>query len=398
MGLLEEHGKPEREVYLDGENSGYLPDEVLEFMLPYFNKLAYGHPSITHRPGWEAYEHLMRMAEGIGKAIGASPQELTFTSGGTEANNLAIFGSAVRKGKIVTSAIEHLSVLHPIHALKGQGFQVVEIPVDKEGFFNLDALKSAIDKDVILVSLMAVNHEIGTIEPIEEVGKIVKDLNPNALFHVDACDALGRIPIDVNRIKADLLTLSAHKIHGPRGVGALYVKEGVKLRAHLHGQLSTNPYRPGVENLPLIAGFYKAVELAMEHFDENVSKMKRLRDMLLDGILERVDHVLVNGPRGDKRAPDSVNVSFLYCEGEAITVDLSLYGVYVSSGSACTSRVLEPSHVLKAIGRKHEEAHGSILMKVTRYHTEEDIKYVLEVIPKTISRLIKLSPVKPGGE
>jgi cysteine desulfurase len=402
MSLLEEHGKPKKEVYLDGENSGFVPDEVIEAILPYFNKVGYGHPSITHRPGWEAYQVMMEHAKILGDSIGAEPQRLVFTSGGTEANNLAIMGAALAnrdKGKkLVTSSIEHLSIIHPAKKLEKLGYELVEIPVDSEGFFDLEALAEAVDKETVLVSLMAVNHEIGTIEPVKEAVKIVKEINPEVIFHTDACDAYGKVPLNVKDLGVDLMTLSGHKIHAPRGIGALYVKEGIRLEPVLHGQLSVNELRPGVENIPLIVGFAKASELAFKDFEANVSKLRRLRDELLEGILEKVKHALLNGPKGDLRAPDNVNISFLYCEGEAITVELSLHGVYVSSGSACTSRILEPSHVLKAIGRRHDEAHGSILMKVTRYHTEEDIEYVLEVLPGSIKRLVELSPVKPGGE
>lgn len=402
MSLLEEHGKPKKEVYLDGENSGFVPDEIIDAILPYFNRIGYGHPSITHRPGWEAYQVMMEHAKMLSDSIGAEPQQLVFTSGGTEANNLAIMGASLanrNKGKrLVTSSIEHLSVIHPAKKLEKFGYELVQIPVDSEGFFDLDALAEAVDKETVLVSLMAVNHEIGTIEPIKEAVKMVKEINPEVIFHTDACDAYGRVPLNVKDLGVDLMTLSGHKIHAPRGIGALYVREGIRLEPVLHGQLSVNELRPGVENIPLIVGFAKATELAFKDFEGNVNKIRRLRDKLLEGILERIRYAMLNGPRGDLRAPDNVNISFLYCEGEAITVELSLHGVYVSSGSACTSRILEPSHVLKAIGRKHDEAHGSILMKVTRYHTEEDVEYVLNVLPGSIKRLVELSPVKPDGE
>ncbi len=399
--LLRSHGKPPREVYFDSENSGWVPPEVVEAMLPYFNKIGYGHPSITNKPGWEAYEALFEASSYIARTINAdSPTRLTFTHSGTEANNLAVMGAALARGRgrIVVSAVEHLSVMFPAEHLARNGFKLVKIPVDGEGFIDLDKLSDLVTKDTVLVSIMSVNHEIGTVEPVREAVEIVRDKAPDVLVHTDAADAYGRIPLDVKRLDVDLLTISSHKIHGPRGVGVLYIKEGVKLEKILFGQLSTQELWPGVENVPLIMGFKRAAELAFKEFEENVAKMRRLRDMLIDGVLEKVQHTLLNGPRGDRRSPDNVNISFLYCEGEAITVELSLRGIYVSSGSACTSRILEPSHVLLAIGRQYEEAHGSILFKITRYHTEDDIKYTLDNLPKAIERLRSISPIKPGSD
>ncbi len=399
--LLKAHGKPPREVYFDLENSGLVPPEVVDAMLPYFNRIGYGHPSITHKVGWEAYEILYETKELVSKTIGASsPEEIVITHSGTEANNLAIMGFALanrtKKGKIIVSAIEHLSVIFPAEtASELFGFEVLRIPVDTEGFIDPEIFQAYIDKDTSLVSIQMVNHEIGTIQNIKELAEIAKDTNPNVIFHTDAADAYGRIKFRVDDLGVDLLTISSHKIHGPRGVGILYVREGVKLSPILRGQLSVEKLWPGVENIPLIAGFKKAVELAFTNFDANVSKMMILRDMLLRGILDNVPDVLVNGPIGEKRAPDNINVSFLYVEGEAITIEFSLRGIYVSSGSACTSRILEPSHVLLAIGRKHEEAHGSILFKVSRYHNREDIAYALSQIPEAIDRLRKISSLKP---
>ncbi len=398
--LLKAHGQPPKEVYFDLENAGFVPPEVVEAMIPFFNKYGYGHPAITHKVGWEAYDILMETKELIMRTIGAeSAEEIVFTHSGTEANNLAIMGTALankkQKGKIVVSAIEHLSVIFPAEQIADLlGLKVLRLPVDSEGFIDPEIFEAYIDEDVFLVSIQMVNHEIGTIQNIKELAKIAKDINPNIIFHTDAADAYGRIRFNVNDLNVDMVTLSSHKIHGPRGVGVLYVREGVKIEPVLRGQLSVEKLWPGVENIPLIAGFKKAVELAFDNFSNNVSKMKSLRDKLIKGIIDNVSDVLVNGPMGDRRAPDNVNVSFLYVEGEAITIELSLKGIYVSSGSACTSRILEPSHVLLAIGRKHEEAHGSILMKVSRYHSEEDIDYVLENIPPAIERLRRISSLK----
>jgi len=287
----------------------------------------------------------------------------------------------------VISEIEPISVLHVTEMLQKYGFTTTKIPVNSEGFIDLEKLRETVDKETILVSLSVVNHEIGTIQPIKEALEIVKDKNAETIFHADASDAYGKIEFNVKDLGVDLATISSYKILGPRGIGVLYTREGVNVERILEGQIGTQKLWPGVENTPLIVGFAKASELAFQNFEDNVNHMRILRDKLLDGIFGRILDVRLNGPKGDKRAPDNVNISFLRCEGEALTIELSLNGVYVSSGSACTRRLLQPSHVLVAIGRKFDEAHGSILMKVTRYHTEEDIDYVLSVIPKAVERI-----------
>ncbi|MGC8999028.1 MAG: cysteine desulfurase family protein [Candidatus Bathyarchaeia archaeon] len=390
--LLKAHEGLRREVYLDIENSSFVPAEVVEAMLPYFNQRAYGNPTLTHKPGWEAYEAIMDSAQKMAGYIGCKNlEEVNFTPGETEANNLALLGTTLQmrgKGKkIVISEVEPLSIIHVAEMLTRYGFTVTKIPVDAEGFIKLEKLKEAVDSETVLVSLSAVNHEIGTIQPIKEALKIVKDKNPNTIFHTDASDAYGKTPFKVREIGVDMATISSYKILGPRGIGALYVREGINIERILEGQIGTQKLWPGVENTPLIVGFAKASELAFKNFEENVRHMQRLRDKLINGIFEKITDVRLNGPKGEKRAPDNANISFLRCEGESLTIELSLNGVYVSSGSACTRRLLQPSHVLTAIRRKFEEAHGSILMKVTRYHTEEDIDYVLEVLPKAVERL-----------
>jgi cysteine desulfurase len=390
--LLKAHEGLKHEVYLDIENSSFVPAEVVEAMLPYFNQRAYGNPTLTHKPGWEAYEAIMESAQKIARFLGCKNlEEVNFTPGETEANNLALLGATLQlrgKGKkIVISEVEPLSIIHVAEMLTKYGFTVTKIPVDTQGFINLEKLEEAVDQNTILVSLSAVNHEIGTIQPIKEALKIVKDKNPNAIFHTDASDAYGKTPFNVKDVGVDVATISSYKILGPRGIGALYVREGVNIERILEGQIGTQKLWPGVENTPLIVGFTKASELVFKNFEENVSHMQKLRDKLINGIFEKIPDVRLNGPKGEKRAPDNANISFLRCEGEALTIELSLNGVYVSSGSACTRRLLQPSHVLIAIGRKFEEAHGSILMKVTRIHREGDIDYVLEVLPKAVERL-----------
>jgi cysteine desulfurase len=390
--LLKAHEGLEREVYLDIENSSIVPKEVIDAMLPYYNQIAYGNPTLTHKPGWEALETIMESTQKIARFLGCKTlEEVNFTPGETEANNLALMGTAFSmkdKGKkIVISEIEPISVLHVTEMLQKYGFSTTKVPVNNEGSINLEKLKEAIDKETVIVSLSAVNHEIGTIQQIREALEIVKDTNPGIICHTDASDAYGKITFNVQNLKVDLATISSYKILGPRGIGALYVKEGVNVEKILEGQIGTQKLWPGVENTPLIVGFSKASELSFQGFEDNVQRMRRLRDKLIEGITGEISEVRLNGPKGDRRAPDNSNISFLKCEGEALTIELSLKGVYVSSGSACSRRLLQPSHVLVAIGRKFEEAHGSILMKVTRYHTEEDIDYVLRVLPKAVERI-----------
>lgn len=390
--LLKLHEGIKREVYLDNENSSIVPDEVIEAMLPYYNKKAYGNPTLTHKPGWEAFEVIMNCFQKISRYMGAKIlEEITFTPGESEANNLAIIGSAFAqksKGKkIIISEIEPINVLHVTELMQKFGFTTTKIPVNNEGFLNMEKLKEAVDKDTILVSISCVNNELGTIQNIKEAVEIVKDKNPQALFHTDATDAYGRVPFNVQELNVDLATISSYKILGPRGMGAMYLREGVNLDRIIEGQIGTQKLWPGVENTPLIVGFTRASELAFQNFNDNTAKMRSLRDKLVDGIFSELSDIRLNGPKGDKRSPDNANVSIIRCEGEALTIELSLKGVYVSSGSACSRRLLQPSHVLVAIGRRYSEAHGSILMKTTRCMTEEDIAYVLEVLPSAVNRI-----------
>jgi len=390
--LLKAHENITHEVYLDNENSTMVPQEVVEAMRPYYSQLAYGNPSLTHKPGWEAFETIMESAQKISKFLGTKIlEEITFTPGETEANNLALMGSAFamkNKGKkIIVSEIEPINVLHVAEMLQKFGFTTTKIPVDQEGLIDLSKLHDSVDKETILVSISAVNNEIGTIQPVREALELVKDKNPEALFHTDASDAYGRILLDVQNLKTDMATVSSYKILGPRGIGALYVREGINMERIIEGQIGTQKLWPGIENTPLIVGFAKASELAFQNFESNVNRMSTLRDKLVNGIFEELSDVKFNGPRGDKRTPDNANISFLRCEGEALTIELSLKGIYVSSGSACSRRLLQPSHVLVAIGRRFSEAHGSILMKTTRNHTEEDITYVLKVLPAAVERI-----------
>ncbi len=390
--LLRAHEGITHEVYLDNENSTIVPQEILDAMLPYYSKRAYGNPTLTHKPGWEAFEAIMESQQKIAGYIGGKIlEELTFTPSETEANNLGIMGVALAnkaKGKkIVISEIEPINVLQVAEFMAKYGFTTQKVPVNPEGTVDLEKLKKTVDKETVLVSIANVNNEIGTIQPVKEAAAIVKDKNPNAVFHTDCSDAYGRIPVNVQDLKVDMATISSYKILGPRGVGALYIREGVEVSKILEGQIGTQKLWPGVENTPLIIGFTKASELAFTNFDQNVARMRTLRDKLVDGIFKELTDVKFNGTPGEKRSPDNANISFLRAEGEALTIELSLKGVYVSSGSACSRRLLQPSHVLVAIGRRFSEAHGSILMKTTRYMTEEDIAYVLEVLPSAVNRI-----------
>jgi cysteine desulfurase len=390
--LLKLHEGIAHEVYLDNENSSIVPQEVVDTMMPYFNKTAYGNPTLTHKPGWEAFEVIMNSFQKISTYLGAKNlEEITFTPSETEANNLAIMGSAFsqkNKGKkIVISEIEPINVLQVAEMMGKFGFSTTKIPVNNEGFINLEKLEDAIDKETILVSISAVNNELGTIQPIKQAVDIVKAKNPQTFFHTDASDAYGRIPLNVQKLNVDLATVSSYKIQGPRGIGAMYLKEGINFERILEGQIGTQKLWPGIENTPLIVGFTKASELAFQNFEANMTKMRTLRDKLVDGIFNELHDLRFNGPKGDKRSPDNANISILRCEGEALTIELSLKGVYVSSGSACSRRLLQPSHVLVAIGRRFSEAHGSILMKTTRSLTEEDIAYVLKVLPTAVNRI-----------
>lgn len=397
--LLESHGVPEREVYLDSENSGMIFPQALEAMNAAYIGSGKGHPSITHRKGWEAYENLYQSTLSLAAAMHCKPDEIAYTHSGTEANNLAITGLALAaktRKKIIISAIEHLSVVFPAEQLAQAGFRVVKIPVDRDGFVSQDTLAGQLDNDTLLVSIAPVNHEIGVIQDIRAIVDLVKNRDAEIKVHLDACDAFTKIPLNLETTGADLASFSSHKVYGPKGAGALYIREGVELRPVIHGQLSTQKLWAGIENIPAIAGFATAASFMQEHFDEYTAHMTRLRDRLITGITDSIDYTLLNGPAGSKRSPDNVNISFLNCEGEAMTLEMSLKGVYVSSGSACTSRVLEPSHVLLAIHRKYEEAHGSILMKTTPFHTQEDIDYVIPCFQEAVKRIRSMSPFKKG--
>lgn len=383
-----------RRVYLDHSATTPVDPEVAQLMMTYYTE-KYGNPSSVHTFGQEAKEGLEIAREQVASLIGAQTNEITFTSGGTEADNLAILGIADvqrKKGKhIITSSIEHHAVLETCEYLEKNGFDLTIIPVDEEGFVDPQAVAQAIRPDTILISIMHANNEVGAIQPIAEIGKIAKE--KGVTFHVDAVQSLAKIPIDVKAMNIDLLTMSSHKIYGPKGVGALYSRKGVKLTARVYGGGQEKKRRSGTENLPGIIGFGKACELAAKRMEEEEKHLKVLRDKLMDGLVEKIDYVKVNGPLGDKRLPNNVNVSIQYVEGESLLLSLDMMGIAASSGSACTSGSLDPSHVLLAMGLDHATAHGSLRFSLGRQNTEADIDYVLEQLPKIVERLRAMSPL-----
>jgi len=387
-------------VYLDNGTTTQVAKEVLDAMLPYFTE-KFGHPIFVYSLGQEAADAVEKAQKIISKTINAKQGEIIFTSGATEANDLAIRGIAYANRKsgnhIITTKIENPSVLRVCEELEKEGFKVDYLDVDPQGFINLDQLQNSINEKTILVSAMHVNDEIGTIEPIEEVGEILRERKHKIYFHVNAAASYARVPIDVERMNIDAMSISAHKIHGPKGVGALYLRENTPIEPIAYGYISLFTLKPGTENVPAIVGFGKAAELAFDGFEKNVEHMRKLGDKLMAGIEAKVQHVVLHGPRGDKRSPANVNYSFKYVEGESVLLHLDLNGVSVATGSACSTRKLEPSHVLTAIGVKPEIAHGAIRFTLSRYNTSEEIDYVLGVLPKVIENLRKISPVKPGA-
>jgi len=388
---------PERLVYLDHSATTPVRPEVLAAMLPYFaNK--FGNASSVHRWGYEARQAINDAREKVASLIEASPNEILFTSGGTESDNLAIRGvahSRKAKGKhLITSQIEPHAVLHTFEALQKEGFEVTFVPCDKYGLIDPDDIKRAIRKDTILISIMHGQNEVGTIEPIKDIGAIARE--HGVLFHTDAVQSAGKVPIDVRDMNIDLLTVSSHKIYGPKGVGALYVRKGVRLVPQVTGGAQERRMRAGTENVPGIVGFGEACRLAKADLPEESQRLANLRDKLIQGILDKIPDVVLNG-HPTLRLPHNVNVSVKYLEGESILLNLDRMGVAASSGSACTSGSLEPSHVLLAMGLSHETAHGSLRFTLGRSNTEEDIDYVLEVLPPIVEKLRSMSPLGPGS-
>jgi cysteine desulfurase len=381
-------------VYLDNGATTMVAKEVVDEMNIYFTE-RYGNASSLHSFGEEAKKALENARGIIAKRINAEPKEIIFTSGGSESDNLAIKGAALAmkaKGNhIITSSIEHPAVLGTSNFLQKQGFEVTYLKVDKEGFIGLEELEKAITQKTILVSIMHANNEIGTIQDLEKIGAICK--KHNVLFHTDAVQSFTKTDIDVKRMNIGLASFSAHKIHGPKGVGALYVRKGVKLEKIIHGGHHEFNIRAGTENVSGIAGFGKAVEIADE---KHSVKMAGLRDYFISEIMKSIKDVKLNGPSGEKRLCNNVNVSFKYIEGESILFHLDIKGVEVSTGSACSSQSLEPSHVLLAIGLPHEIAHGTIRFTLSRYTTKEEVDYTVKTVKDVVENLRKISPLTKG--
>ncbi len=363
--------------------------EVLEAMNPYFSE-KFGNSASLHYFGREAENALEDARRYIAKFFGVKPEEIFFTSGGTEADNLALKGiaSAFGKGHIITSQIEHHAILHTAKWLENHGFDVTYLPVDKYGFVNPEDVEKTIRKDTILVSIMHANNEIGTIEPIEEIGKICRKYG--VYFHTDAVQTVGKIPIPTKNI--DLLSSSAHKLYGPKGVGLLYIKNGVKIEPIQHGGGHERGMRSGTENVAGIVGFAKAIELAKKHMDKEAKRLSALRDELIKETLKIGDSWLNGHPT--KRLPGNAHFGFKFIEGEALILLLDEMGIAASTGSACSSKSLKPSHVLTAIGLKPEEAHGSLRLTLGKDNNEEDIKYATDAIQDVVEKLRKISPFK----
>jgi cysteine desulfurase len=391
------------QAYLDNNTATRVPKEVVDAMLPYFTE-SYGNPSGLYILALEADEVIEAGQDEIANRIGAERGEITFTTGATEANNLAIRGVAIankHRGKhMVTSKVEHPSVLNTFRALEKEGFEVTYIDVDEEGIVKLDELEKALRPDTQLVSIMAVNHVIGSMMPIKAIGELLgkRSSENKPYFHVDAAEMYGKLPISVQDAGIDMLSISGHMIHGPKGSGALYTRGKTRIRPQVWGSSSKFDLKPGVENTPAIAGLTKASQLAFEGMDGHLAHVRGLSKSLMDGIEDQIDDARLNGPTmsGGKRSPYNVNYTFKYAEGEAITLQLDMYGISVATGSACASQLLQVNYVLTAIGLKHEDAHGSIRFSLSRHNTLEEMDYTVQSLAAAYEVLKKVSAFKPS--
>ncbi|MCK9364048.1 MAG: cysteine desulfurase NifS [Syntrophales bacterium] len=383
----------DRIIYLDHAATTYVKPEVFDAMKPYFCEY-FGNASSIYSLGRVAKDAIEATREKVARAIGAQAREIYFTGSGSEADNWALKGIAAaqkKKGKhIITSAIEHAAILNSCKYLEEEGFEVTYLPVDRDGLVSLEQVKNAIKDTTILISIMFANNEIGTIEPISEIGALARE--NGILFHTDAVQAVGNIPIDVEKMNIDLLSLSAHKFYGPKGTGVLYIRKGVRISSFIHGGHQERGKRASTENIPGIVGLGKAIELATENVAEYNKKLVNLREKTIAGLFAKVPHIRLNGHRSS-RLPGNVNISFQYIEGESLLLMLDMKGVCGSSGSACASGSLDPSHVLLAIGLPHEIAHGSLRLTFGEENTEEDVDYLLAEIPKIVARLREMSPL-----
>ena len=382
-------------IYADNAATTKMSERAKKVMLETADSF-WENPSSLHTPGQKAAERLYKVREDIAKIIGADPGEIYLTSGGSEADNQALrtaakIGRRKKKMHIISTAIEHHAILHTLDALKKEGFEITLVPVDEFGRVSPEDVEKAITDKTILISVMTANNEIGVIEPIKEISKIAKA--HKIIFHTDAVQAIGHMKINVDDLGVDMLSVSGHKFHGPKGVGFLYIRKGIRITNLIHGGGQERGKRAATENVAGMAGIAKALEIANAELDENIAKMTKLRDMLIDGIEKRIPYCRLNGPRGDQRLCNNVNFSFKYIEGESILMLLDMKGVAASSGSACASGSLDPSHVLLAIGLPHEIAHGSLRLSIGDDTTEDDINYVLEVLPPIVERLRMMSPL-----
>ena len=382
-----------RNVYLDHAATTPVHPKVLEAMLPYFT-VKFGNPSNLHDIGREAKNAVDEARDKTGTLIGARADEIFFTASGAESNNFAIKGLAQansQKGKhIIVSQIEHFSVLHPVKTLEKSGFTVTYLPTDKQGFVSPDDVAKAITNETILVSIMHANNEIGTIEPIEEIGRITKE--KGVLFHTDAVATTGWIPVEVKALGVDALSFSGHQFYGPKGAAGLFVRKGVRIKPQIEGGIQEDGRRAGTENVPAIVGMGKAAEIAATEIPHRMSTLTLLRDRLQKGLVEKIDHLVING-HPTKRLPHNLNISLWYVEGESMLLFLNMKGISVSSGSACTSRSLKSSHVLTCIGTDAAVANGTLLLSLGMGNTAEDIDYVIETLPPIVQRLREMSPL-----
>ena len=382
-----------RTIYLDHAATTAARPEVVEAMLPYFTE-KFGNPSSVYGFAAANKKVITDVRELIAKSLNANTQDIYFTAGGSESDNWALKATAeayANKGKhIITTKIEHHAILHTCEYLEKKGFEVTYLNVDENGVVKLDELKAAIRPDTILISVMFANNEIGTLQPIEEIGAIAKE--HNILFHTDAVQAYGQIPIDVEKMHIDMLSASGHKLNGPKGIGFLYIRKGLKLRSFVHGGAQERSRRAGTENVTGIVGLGKAVEIAMATMEERTAKETKMRDYLIDRILAEIPYARLNGDR-TKRLPNNVNISFQFIEGESLLIMLDMKGICASSGSACTSGSLDPSHVLLAIGLPHEIAHGSLRLTLGDENTMEEMEYVVESLKEIVGKLRSMSPL-----
>lgn len=380
-------------IYLDNAATTQMYPEVLEAMNPYFTEY-YGNPSSVYSFAGEANKAVVNSREILAASIQAKPEEIYFTGGGSESDNWAIKATAEAysdKGKhIITTKIEHHAILHTCEYLERKGFEITYLDVDEYGTVKLDALRDAIRKDTILISIMAANNEIGTIQPIAEIGAIARE--HGVLFHTDAVQAFGHIEIDVDKMNIDMLSASAHKIHGPKGIGLLYIRKGVKIRSFIHGGAQERARRAGTHNVPGIVGFAKAIELANASLSDRVALDTELRNYLIERVLTEIPYSRLNGEK-EKRLPNNAHFCFQFIEGESVLIMLDQRGICASSGSACTSGSLDPSHVLLAIGLPHEIAHGSLRLTLSEKTTKEEIDYTVDELKKIVERLRSMSPL-----